>query len=372
MKILIADQFADLGGAQRVLLELLPALQRECWDATLALPGRGDLQESAAELGIRTVDIACGPFGCGSKNLADYFRFVRQFAQLTLQFRRMIEDLQPDLLYLNGPRLVPAACALGEASPPIVFHLHSYLRQRSLAFLTGRSLRRARASVIANCEFVLEPLRKFLPHAEVVYNGVSDHLSLVPKRPTGRIGIIGRISPGKGQHLFIQAVRLIRRSLPQLNFLVCGDAQFSDERATAYAHYLRQQAADLPVTFTGWCDDIGPVLHDLDLLVVASLPFAEATTRVIPEAYSARVPVLAPDLPGIREILKDGHTGFLFPPGNAGALANRIREITSRPSADLLCITRNARCEFEKRFSLDAFHHRMLSSLKTVGAKLLA
>ena len=65
--------------------------------------------------------------------------------------------------------------------------------------------------------------------------------------------------------------------------------------------------------------------------MVPSLPLAEATTRVIPEAYSAGVPVLASDLPGIREILKDGETGFLFPAGKAGALANRIRELMSAP-----------------------------------------
>ena len=61
-----------------------------------------------------------------------------------------------------------------------------------------------------------------------------------------------------------------------------------------------------------WRDDIRTLLNSIDLLVVASLPFAEATTRVIPEAYSAGVPVLASNLPGISEILQDGETGFLI------------------------------------------------------------
>ena len=364
MKILIADQFSEIGGAQRVLLELIPALKQEGWDVTLALPDRGGFSASAEAIGIPTIQIICGPFGCGSKSLTDHFRFARQLPRLNLQLRQAIDELRPDILYLNGPRLVPAACALGESCPPVVFHLHSYLRRRSLAFLTGRSLRRSRASVIANCDFVLDPLRPYLSHTEVIYNGVPDHLSRLPKRSTGQIGIIGRISPDKGQHVFVQAARLVRRTLPHLNFVVCGDPQFSDPKASAYAQDLRQHAADLPVTFTGWCDDIGDILHRLDLLIVASLPYAEATTRVIPEAFSACVPVLASDLPGIREILKDGQTGFLFPPGNAGALANRIREITTLPAVELHRITKNARCEFQKRFALPAFHHRMLSSLE--------
>jgi glycosyltransferase involved in cell wall biosynthesis len=102
------------------------------------------------------------------------------------------------------------------------------------------------------------------------------------------------------------------------------------------------------------------------------MPMAEASTRVIPEAYSAGVPVLASDLPGIREVLTDGETGFLFPPGDAAALAGRIRELMGAPPEMLAAVTANARRSFEERFSIDAYQRRLIGSLERVGAKAFA
>jgi glycosyltransferase involved in cell wall biosynthesis len=372
MKILIADQYSELGGAQRVLLELLPAIEREGWEIVLALPGDGALRKRAEERGVHCEEIACGPFGCGGKSVADYLRFAVQFPKLTMQLRRLVDQLRPDVVYLNGPRLVPAASRLGIAGPPIVFHAHSYLRHRSVAFITAQCLRRVRASVIANCQFVLEPLRECAAQAEVIYNGVPDCAGTSAKPRSGKIGIIGRISPEKGQHVLLRAARLLQGDLPETSFVIYGDAQFSDDRAGTYLRDLRRLADGLPVEFAGWREDIGDVLHGLDLLVVASLPFAEATTRVIPEAYSAGVPVVASDLPGIREILRDGETGFLFAAGEPPALATRIREVVAMHPSDIARVIGKARCEFERRFSLDAYHRRMISSLQRAGARVLA
>jgi glycosyltransferase involved in cell wall biosynthesis len=373
MKILIADQFSDLGGAQRVLLELLPFLQRQGWTLALAVPGRGPLRTRAEELGIRCEEITCGPFGCGAKSYSDYLRFGVQFPRLRGQLQRLVCDFGPDLLYVNAPRLIPAACSLGDGLP-ILFHLHSYLNQPYTPWITGTFLRRAHATVVANCNFVLEPLREYLQDApvEVIYNGVPGCRYLRHRHRTGRIGMIGRISPGKGQKVFIDAARLLHRTLPQATFVICGGTQFSDGSAQSYFTELRQLAAGLPVDFTGWREDVCEVLQGLDVLVVPSMPLAEATTRIIPEAYSAGVPVLASDLPGIREILKDGETGFLFPAGKAGSLANRIREITEASPDQLAAVADNARRAFEQRFTIDLYHRRMISNLMRVGAKALA
>jgi glycosyltransferase involved in cell wall biosynthesis len=374
MRILIADQFSELGGAQRGLLELLPAILEQGWTCSLAVPGRGPLRIRAEELGIRCDDIACGPFGCGYKSLSDLARFGTQFPRLRSQFRTLIDDFKPDVFYVNAPRLVPAACALGPHAPPMVFHVHSYLKQRYAAALTGYSLQRARPSIIANCHFVLEPLKSYLNGSavEVIYNGVNDCTLSVSQRALSRIGIIGRICPEKGQKVLVEAARLLEKRLPGLSYVICGGTQFSDENAEAYCRELRQLSGGLPVEFAGWRDDVGNVLHSLDLLVVASMPMAEASTRVIPEAYSAGVPVLASDLPGIREILTDGVTGFLFEPANAHALARRIRQLVEAPPDMLSAATANARRLFEERFSIAAYQRRMIGSLERVGARALA
>src|ERR1051325_9570597 len=217
MNILIADQFSEPGGAQQVLIDLLPACQDSGWTCELAVPGPGPLRTRAEELGIRCHEITCGPFGCGSKSVSDMVRFVTQFSKLRDQFRRLVDAFCPDVLYINGPRLVPAVCSLGHDAPPILFHLHSYLRSRSIAALTGRSLRRADASIVANCRYVLEPLRRYLVNSsiEVIYNGVRGCVPGEPDQRISRIGMVGRISPDKGQEVFIRAARLVHSHLPQ-------------------------------------------------------------------------------------------------------------------------------------------------------------
>ena len=69
------------------------------------------------------------------------------------------------------------------------------------------------------------------------------------------------------------------------------------------------------------------VLADLDLLVVPSIS-AEATTRVILEAFSAGVPVVAYSIGGIPEIIRESRNGFLVPECEPRALARKIQEVT--------------------------------------------
>ena len=370
MKILILDQFSELGGAQRVLLELLPAFQREGWTTLLAAPGGGPLRTHAAELGIACREIVCGPFGCGGKSLVDHIRFGAQLIPMRKQLRLLVQEFDPDLLYVNGPRLVPAACSLGAYAPPIVFHSHSYLKPAYLASATGFFLRRTRATILANCRYVLDPLRGYVQDisAEVIYNGVADCGFRAERRRTGRIGIIGRISLEKGQRVFVEAAAHVHRSFPGSSFVIAGATQFGDLPAEKYFTDIRELARGSPVEFIGWQEDVGEVLRTLDLLVVASLPKSEATTRVIPEAFSAGVPVVASDLPGIREILVDGESGFLFPAGDSVALGNRIREILTMAPERLAGVACTARRTYEERFTLPDFHRRIISSLKRVGA----
>ena len=193
----------------------------------------------------------------------------------------------------------------------------------------------------------------------MIYNGVADCGFAERRTRTGRVGIIGRISPEKGQKVFVRAAR----ELPHLRFVVCGGTQFADAQAQAYFDEVRGLAEGLPVEFTGWRDNVGDVLHTLDLLVVASLPLAEATTRVIPEAYSAGVPVLASDLTGIREILTEGETGFLFPAGDARALAERMREVMD-DQGRVAAVTARARQHYEKHFSIGMFQQKLINRLE--------
>ena len=67
MRLLLLDQFSDPGGAQQVLLELLPAIRERGWKALVGLPGEGELFARVRALGFETARIDCGPYHVGQE-----------------------------------------------------------------------------------------------------------------------------------------------------------------------------------------------------------------------------------------------------------------------------------------------------------------
>jgi glycosyltransferase involved in cell wall biosynthesis len=253
-----------------------------------------------------------------------------------------------DLIYVNGPRLLPAI----PSSRPVIFHCHNFLAQHYAAWLARRAILRTRATVIGACRFVLEPLR--LGGAHVVYNGVRESQRRVPGA-TFRIGMIGRIAPQKGQAEFLRAARHV----PGVCFTICGAPLFGD---TAYEMEIRKLAEGLPVEFLGWQENVGRVLAGLDLLVVPST-VPEAAPRVILEAFSAGVPVLASPAGGIPELIEHQRTGFLIE-----SLAEQMRALASSPEV-LREVAQNARAEWRARFTLEEYQRRILDIVEELCSR---
>src|SRR5262249_39773708 len=141
-----------------------------------------------------------GPFESGGKSISDIFRFAAELPRLSRDIAKLAAHHSAGILYVNGPRLLPAA----RLAMPVrlVFHCHSYLGQRYAAALAGISA--AGATVIANSHFAAKPLRLYT-RPNVIYNGVCRcpyRAATVRERslaPVRRIGVIGRIAPEKGQ-----------------------------------------------------------------------------------------------------------------------------------------------------------------------------
>lgn len=354
-RLLILDQFNQLGGAQRCLLDLLPAFLDSGYELHLAVPGDGPLAATARSSGTRVHRITCGAYASGRKSWLDAARFGVDLPRQVASIASLVAKHRIDLIYVNGPRLLPAA-AIGAGDRPVIFHAHSIVAQRSAARLTRWALRSTHAHVIAACRFVLEPLGAEPLRSRVIYNGIAP-VECVRRRNHNdrwRVGVIGRVAPEKGQLEFVQAARLILRER-HCEFVVCGDSLFSNPQ---YSRRVRAEAEGLPIEFTGWRDDIRDVLSELDLVVVPSSA-VEATTRVIIEAYSAGVPVVAFPSGGISEIVEDGVTGVLSAP-TAEDLASKLLELFSSGRASLDSLSRRAQAAFVARFSLDRYRSEVL------------
>ncbi len=360
--LLFLDQFNQLGGAQRCLLDLLPAFLEAGYVTHLAVPGDGPLADGARGYGAFVHSIPCGAYTCGRKKLLDAARFALDLPRQTVRIASIVSKHGIDLIYVNGPRLLPAA-ALAARGRPMVFHAHSIVSQQAAARLTRWALRSTHARVIAACRFVLEPLSAVVgAHSRVIYNGVAP-IECVRRQcnqsDSWRVGVIGRIAPEKGQLEFVQAARLVlRQQRWRVEFVVCGDALFSDPQ---YSQRVRAEAEGLPIEFTGWRTRIRDILSSLDLVVVPSTA-VEGTTRVILEAFSAGVPVVAFPSGGIPEIIEDGVTGLLSPP-TAQDLASKLLELFSNGAGLLDCISARAKAVFAERFTLERYRTEVLDAV---------
>ena len=364
MKVLLLDQFSELGGAQRMLLDLLGAMRERGWKAAVGLPGGGEAADRARVMGAEVFAIPCGAYSSGRKSVADLWRFQAEMPRLAVRIRDLAEQFTPDLVYLNGPRLLPAA-ALARCGRPVLFHAHIAISQRAARLLAGVALRVLDARVVAVCRSVAEAWQPFVAENRmtVVYNGVTGPSREMNRDGAGpaRVGCIGRISPEKGQREFLAAACRIGGALPGSRFVIAGSALFSDSAAESYERDVRKAAAGMPVEFTGWVDDVYWVMERLDLLLVPSV-WEEPNPRVILEAFAAGLPVLALRRGGIPEIVEDGCTGFLS--DNPAEMAQRAVELLQGDRARLRAVSEAARESWRSRFQLETWQQRMITEME--------
>jgi glycosyltransferase involved in cell wall biosynthesis len=356
MNILFIDQFTDPGGAQCSLMDLLPEVKRRGWYPLLLAPGNGGLAKwcRAREIPVHTLPLR--PCSNGTKTAMDLLRYGFDVPRMSAAIRGLIRGCAVDLIYVNGPRPLPAVTGLTRV--PVIFHAHSDIGGGYIRKFAGRSVRSAKATVIAASKFVAVSW----PGARVIYNGIPD-LSLGAPRSFGnrpaRIGILGRISPEKGHLDFVRAAQFVNAS-----FHVYGVPLFSEP---GYDLAVRAEAKNAPVEFCGWTNDIAAALHKIDILAVPSGP-TEAATRVIMEAFSAGTPVVAYRSGGIPELVEDGRTGILTESPDAEALARAIRLLTADP-AKMERLSIAGRREWESRFRLETFQQNACDFIENAAGR---
>jgi glycosyltransferase involved in cell wall biosynthesis len=132
------------------------------------------------------------------------------------------------------------------------------------------------------------------------------------------VGSIANFKPQKAPLDFVEAARLARARDPRLRFVMAGDGESRPavERAIAAANLAGC------VKLLGWRDDVPELLAALDLFLLTSL--FEGLPRTVLQAMAASVPVVATDTGGVAEVVIDGETGRLVPPGNPAAAADAV------------------------------------------------
>lgn len=146
---------------------------------------------------------------------------------------------------------------------------------------------------------------------------------LVGNGATLIVGCFGRLSFEKGQDILIRALVEVFKKVPGFRVVLLGDGP--------EWYRLRKLSEEVGIgeriTFEPHTPYIRDYYEALDLLVVPSR--SEGLPNVILEAMWFGVPVIATDVGAVREIVTDGETGWLVPPGDEGALARGLVEALS-------------------------------------------
>ena len=329
MKILYIDHADELGGAEISLLELLRTLDRERFEPTLACPP-GRLADRARQLGVPVAELELEKLKGGNP-----LRSLTRLWQGRGQLRRLLADgfriVHPNTL---RAAVYAAAGAVSRAAS-LVWHV----RDVDVPAWARKLLLRRCAVAVAPSEFVAASLAgsrkvRIVPNGmamagvpdESAFGAFRDEVGVGHDVPV--VGCLGRIRPWKGQACFLEAAAWVARRLPEARFLIVGATLFPDP-GRDYLAELKEQADDLDiadrVVFTGHRDDPCAALGAMD--VVANCSEGEPFGRVLIEAMACRRPVVAFRSGAVPEIVVDGSTGLLVPPGDTEGMAHGILDL---------------------------------------------
>lgn len=333
LNVLYVSHTGHLGGAELSLLDLLTALPAEVRPA-LACPAAGPLAGRAAAAGVRTVPIA-GTAGSLKVTPARTSRAAVELAVAAGQVARAAVRLRADVIHANSVRAGLAAVPAGRVTGrPVVVHVRDRLPRGRVADTSLKLAAAGRTVVLANSAYTADGVTEVVPGTAVrtVHNAVD----LVRFDPAARdrdaargalglpdgafaAGVVGQITPWKGQLEAVDAVGALAGRYPELHLLVVGEAKFVDAATRydnrAYVARLRQAIAarglDGRIRLLGEREDVPAVLRGLDALLVPS--WEEPFGRVVLEGMAMGVPVLATRVGGPAEIVTDGRDGLLLP-----------------------------------------------------------
>jgi glycosyltransferase involved in cell wall biosynthesis len=350
-KILFYSHTGTVSGAENMLLMALKRIDRRRFAPLAVCPAEGSLAIQVAELGVpvKTIDPLEARFTWRPDLL---FRYLGSFVGTYRQLRAAIKDSKPDLIHANSIRAGLAATAASVATKTAVFwHLQDELPRHPLStairILAAASPRvhliaASKATADSFRGLILRLFQRRMP-LRVIHNVVElDKFNTDPRhRDEIRkefglgesefvVGIVGQITPRKGQLELIRVFANSQSQMPSATLLIVGAPMFNKDHLylEEIKNTTRELGMESRVKFTGKRQDVVKLMQALDVLVVNSK--SEAFVIVALEAMACGTPVVATDVGGIREMIDHRVSGWLVPFGDESQLAEALATLGHR------------------------------------------
>jgi glycosyltransferase involved in cell wall biosynthesis len=348
-RVLLLITLAEVGGAQNYVASLLPALTSR-FDVLVAAHGMGPLREAAAPLGAPFIPLE------HVRRRINPWRDLAGLVELVRLFRRE----RPDILHANSSKAgVLGRLAARLAGVPIrIFTVHGWAfsaysglkgrlyfwGDRLVAPLTTVTIcvsegERAAGIAAGTCD----------PERTVVIPNAVD-VGAAPQarheRREPRIVAVGRLKAPKDFLTLVRAAGALPEGSGETLIVGEGPDRPGLERE------IRSLGVQERVRLVGERHDVPELLADADIFVLSSA--SEGLPVSVLEAMAAALPVVASRVGSVPELVVDGETGILVPPGDESALAAALSSLVADP-AERRRLGEAGRARAEKRFDLEPF-----------------
>ena len=364
MKIVIAESSTAMGGQELAVLLHADGLRARGHAVWLILePGSSILQKAVAQ-GFSVEPVAMSRL---------------RYPTAILAFRRLMAEHRPALLHVNSSRdswIGGLAARLISPRVPVVRsrHISTPLKQtfttqllyrRLMDFVIVTGSERTRRGLIERDGLAPEKVAAFPIgiDTEAFKPGRSDtdlrkELGVPPSQRL--VGLISYLRSYKGHEYFIEAAARVLPRVSDATFLIVGEGPEAERlQARIVEHNLTSQ-----IRMLGFRDDLLNIFRSLDLFVIPSVE-GDTIPQVLMQALAMGLPVVSTTTGSIPDVVQDGVTGYVVPPRDADALADRIVALLGDPGLRM-DMGRRGRAMVERDYSLS----RMLDRLEDVYRKV--
>ncbi|MBJ6369812.1 glycosyltransferase family 4 protein [Snuella sedimenti] len=251
-------------------------------------------------------------------NKVPWLKFLRKTFKINFKSVFQIVKFKPDVIYFNTTNSFLNFFWIGIFFLRVknVWHVRDSLKNKRWVL---RVLEFFSSVIVCNSEFISNQFHD-IAKKKIVYGGIDvnhykPQLSISNRKTNYKVvGCVAQFTPWKNQIDFIKAAEIIYKNNNNVEFLLVGD--ILNPKEATYKEYLLKEVSSRGlngvINFVGFQKDIINMLSRIDVLIHPAID--EPFGRVVIEAMSMEIPVVAYNSGGIKEIVIDEETGYLVPP----------------------------------------------------------
>jgi len=347
-RFLFVIHYPVYGGPHNAAVLLAGPLRERGWETVVLLPDEpGSAAERLRGAGVETLTVPLGRVRA-SRSLEPHLRLARNFRNDVSQIESVLEDEGADLALIGGLHNFQAAFAARRAGRPVVWQIldtkspiafrrlamRGVTRLADVVMSTGQEVARVHPGALAFGDRLVPYLMpvdvsEFAPDPE---RSAAARLELGLGPSELIVGTVNNLTPMKGHLTFIRAAAHLRQRRPEVRFLLLGATLQPEYTQTLFdeAESLGLQVGrELLVVDPG--SRVRELAPALDLFWLTSEPRSEGIPTTVEEAMALGIPVVATNVGGVQEIVRDHETGLLVPPHDPEALVVASEPLLDNP-----------------------------------------